>query len=120
MLPIPRRKSEEAAHEDDDSKSHRHIGCKKWEEKLIADPKCAIFESRDWAQKRNGGTEICILPTFSQKRIFADWILEIDCRLMKFGQWPIIEASDQMVEMLEMSGNTQDRDSWGFDLSEVE
>ena len=55
---------------------------------------------------------MCILPTPRQKRIFGDWILEIDCWLTKFGQWPVSDVLEQMVAMFSMSDKTKGREAW--------
>ena len=57
---------------------------------------------------------MCILPTFIQKRIFEDCILEIDCWFRKFDQWPLSEVPGQMIAMLRMSDKTNDRDAGGL------
>ena len=62
---------------------------------------------------------MCILPMFSQKRIFQDWILEIDCRFRKFGQWALSEVPDRMIDTLRTSGKTDDRDAWDFILRKL-
>ena len=41
-----------------------------------------------------------ILPMFSQKRVFEDWILEIDCRFRRFDSWPLFEVLYKMIDML--------------------
>ena len=54
---------------------------------------------------------MCILHMFSQKRIFKDLILGIDCWFRKIGQWPISEVADQMIAMLRMSEKPKGRDA---------
>ena len=46
-----------------------------------------------------------------QKRIFEDWSVEIDCWFRMVGQWPLSEASGEMIEMLSTSDKTNDRDA---------
>ena len=103
------RKLEATTHVDGDSISHHYKGGRGKEDKLTAYTIGAICESRDCAQKRNGGggAEMYSLPTFSQKRIFEDWAFEIDCRIRGFGKWAISEVADQMVAMLGMSESKQ-------------
>ena len=60
------------------------------------------------------GAEKCTLLIFSQKRIYEDWILEIDCWLIKFDRWPLSEVLDQSITMLGRSGKTKDRDAGGL------
>ena len=54
---------------------------------------------------------MCILPMSSQKQIFEEWILEIDCWLRKFDHWPISEVVGLATAMWGMSGKTKDRDA---------
>ena len=43
---------------------------------------------------------MCILLTFSRKRISGDGVLEIDCRFRKFDRGPLSEVLRQTVAML--------------------
>ena len=38
----------------------------------------------------------------------------IDCWFLKFDRWPLSEVSDQMIATLERSGETNDRNAWGW------
>ena len=54
---------------------------------------------------------MCILPTVSRKRIFEDWILDIDRWLRKFGRWAVGEVSELMIAMLGNSAKANGRDA---------
>ena len=115
--PLPRRKYETTDPSGDVSTSHHRKGGGEWEEELRTDSHGRIFGSRGWIQMGNGVGRVCvcILPTFSQKRIFEDWILYIDCWFIKFDQWPLSAVPDQMIAMVRDSGTSENpmgRDSW--------
>ena len=55
---------------------------------------------------------MCTLPTLSQKRVFEDWIFEIDCWFRKFGAWPISGVLDKMIDMLEKPDQPTGREAW--------
>ena len=52
-----------------------------------------------------------VLPLFSQKRAFEDWIGEADNWFMKLHQWPISEVAGEMIAMLKGDDKSKDRDS---------
>ena len=84
--PTPRRKSEAATHADDDSISHHYKGGREKEYKLKDGPAVHSFQVGGVGFKSEMEELTCILPMFSQNRIFKGWILESDCWFMKFGQ----------------------------------
>ena len=96
--PFPRRKSEATTHADGDSpplikEARNGMG------NIKKTPKARSLKVGLVYKREMVGTEMRILPMFSQKRIFEDWILEIDCWCMMFGKWPISEVSGQMISM---------------------
>ena len=72
---------------------------------LRPDSQGGIFESRAC------GTDMCILPTFSRKRVVSDLIAEIDCWFRKLDQLPLSEVLDHMIAMLRRSEETNGQDS---------
>ena len=117
--PLQRRKPEAANRAGGDSALHHLKGCKKWEEKLK--PYRTVRPLKiEIGFKREMGTGICRLPTFSQIRVSGDWIFETDCWFSKFGQWPMGEVSGPNDCDVEKAIQTTDQDEWGFGPSKAE
>ena len=98
-----RRKSEAANYVDNDHTPYLHKSGKRRKEEIKEDLQGPIFESQALIQKKNGRSEMCILPMCSQKRASGDWISEIDFRSRKFGPWPLSDIFGKMVYISEKS-----------------
>ena len=55
--------------------------------------------------------EMCVVPMFSRKRAFGDWICDANCRLRKFDPWPMSELLDKMISMLKKPPIPKDREA---------
>ena len=109
-----RRKSEAAANAGDDFTPHHHKGGGGQNSLIETPPPMSdLWKSRAGSEE-NERDEMCILPTFSQKRVFEDWIFDTDCRFGKFDSAPLSELLDKMNDMLGNSAENKDREAGGL------
>ena len=109
--PLAWGESEATTHLGDDSTCYRRKGGGNWGEKRKAYPNVQSSKAAIWYE-REMGAEMCIFPIFSQKRIFEDWIGEIDSMFRNFDKWPISEVLGHMIEISCTSDCTRGRDAW--------
>ena len=65
-------------------------------------PQGKISERRAWIQKRIGGSEMCNLPMFNQKRAYEDWISELACWFRAPDSCQLSDVLEEMIPMFEV------------------
>ena len=93
--------SAETTLEENDSSLITPKGDRKQEVRLKKIPNGQSSKEEDGPEKgiRDKGDDMCVLLLMSRKRVFGDWLGEIDVWFMKLHQWPIREDLDKLVEM---------------------
>ena len=69
--------------------------------------------------KENGRAEMRILPMYSLKRVFEDWVFGIDCLFREFDSWPLSAVLDKTIDMVK-TRSTQGSRSRGFNRERTE